>query len=162
MALPAAVGLGLAGRTVLNRISRGQERSVAGHGKVERRGELGEAGVRSSEASLIAGRSIREVWCFALAIVSIVAAVDAMLGHRVILIWLLIAGPCCGLLTGRWARTATVGGWAVALGVLLGLPDGIWGTWTHVAFLGPVVIVTLVSIACAALIERLRGMARLP
>ena len=86
---------------------------------------------------------------------SLIAATDAILGRHVILIGLLIAGPCCGLLTG-WARTATVGAWAIALAVVLGLPDGIWGTSTHLAFLGAVGIVALVSTSSAAIIERRR------
>ena len=106
------------------------------------------------DTSLIAGWSIRRMWWIALAITSIIAAIDAMLGHRVILIGLLISGPCCGLLTGRWRRTATAGGWAVALAVLLGVPDNIWGTTTHLAFLGAVLIVTVASTVSAAVIQR--------
>jgi hypothetical protein len=110
--------------------------------------------VPAHEQSLLAGWSIRRVWYLALAVSSLIAATDAILGRHVILIGLLIAGPCCGLLTGRWARTATVGAWAIALAVVLGLPDGIWGTSTHLAFLGAVGIVALVSTSSAAIIER--------
>jgi len=91
-----------------------------------------------------------------LAISSMIAAIDAMLGHHLILIGLLIGGPCCGLLTGRWVRTATAGAWAVALAVLLGVPDEIWGTPTHLAFVGAVLIVTVASTVSAAVIQRLR------
>ena len=115
----------------------------------------------SRDASLIAGWSITRVWYLALAISSMIAAIDAMLGHHVILIGLLIAGPCCGLLTGRWGRTATAGAWAVALAVLLGLPDEIWGTPMHLAFLGAVIIVAVVSTASTAVIQRL-GHTRTP
>lgn len=108
------------------------------------------------ERSLIAGWSVNRIWYAALLISSIIAAVDAVLGRRVILIGLLVAGPCCALLTGRWARTAAAGAWAVALAVLLGLPDGIWGSYTHLAFVGAVVIVTVVSTTSAAVIERSR------
>ena len=59
--------------------------------------------------SLITGWSVRQLWYLALAISSVVAAIDAILGHHVILIWLLVVGPCCALLTGHWARTATAG-----------------------------------------------------
>ena len=106
--------------------------------------------------SLLAGWSIRRVWYLALAISSLIAATDAILGRHVILIGLLIAGPCCGLLTGRWVRTATVGAWAIALAVILGLPDGIWGTSTHLVFLGTVGIVAVVSTSSAAVLERRR------
>ena len=73
-----------------------------------------------------------------------------------ILIWLLVVGPCCALLTGHWARTATAGAWAITLAVMLGFPDNVWGTSAHLAFLGPVVIVTIVSTASAAMIEAIR------
>jgi hypothetical protein len=108
------------------------------------------------DQSLVAGWSVRRVWWLALAISSIIAATDALLGSRVTLIGLLVLGPCCALLTGRWPRTATAGAWAIGLAVLLGLPDEIWGTWTHIAFLGAVVIVVLVSTSSAVVIERLR------
>jgi hypothetical protein len=101
------------------------------------------------------GRSVGRVWSLALAVTSLIAARDAILGHDVILIALLIVGPCCGLLSGRWAPTATAGAWAVALAVLLGFPDGIWGTWTQFMFVGAVVIATVVSTVSAAAVERL-------
>lgn len=85
---------------------------------------------------------------------ALVALVDALLGHRVILIGLLIVGPCCAVFTCRWARTALVGGWAVALGLLLGVPDNIWGTVTHMAFLGAVFVVAVVSTLSAGIAER--------
>ena len=66
---------------------------------------------------------------------AIVAAADAALGHRVVLIGLLIVGPCCALLTGRWLPTSLTGLWVIALAVVLGVPDGIWGTGIHLVFL---------------------------
>jgi hypothetical protein len=44
-------------------------------------------------------------------------------GPRIILIGLLACGPCCALLTGRWAPTASVSVLALGLGVVLGVPD---------------------------------------
>ena len=110
--------------------------------------------VTESDRSLVAGWSARRIWYLAFAISTLVAGIDAGLGHHVILIGLLIAGPCCALLTGRWARTASVGIWAIALAILLGLPDGIWGGWTHIAFLGSVAAVATVATLAAATIER--------
>ena len=110
----------------------------------------------NGDRSLITGWSVRRLWYLALAISSVVAAIDAILGHHVILIWLLVVGPCCALLTGHWARTATAGAWAITLAVMLGFPDNVWGTSAHLAFLGPVVIVTIVSTASAAMIEAIR------
>jgi cation:H+ antiporter len=111
---------------------------------------------RPENESLLAGWSITRVWYLAIAISSLIAITDAILGTNVVLIGLLIAGPCCALLTGRWARTGVAGAWATALAVLLGLPDGIWGTTTHFVFLAAVVIVALVSTSSAAIIERHR------
>jgi cation:H+ antiporter len=110
--------------------------------------------VPAPSQSLVDGWSITHVWYLALATSSLIAATDAILGHHVILIGLLIVGPCCALLTGRWARTATAGAWAIALAVILGLPDQIWGTPTHVAFLAAVTIVAIVSTSSAAVLQR--------
>jgi hypothetical protein len=41
---------------------------------------------------------------------SAVAAIDAATGHQVVLIGLLIVGPCIALLTGRWLPATTTGG----------------------------------------------------
>jgi len=108
----------------------------------------------AGDRSLVAGWSVQRVWYLAFAISSIIAAVDASLGHRVILIGVLIAGPCCALLTGRWVQTASAGMWAIALAILLGLPDGIWGDWTHIAFLCAVALVAGATTAAAALIQK--------
>jgi len=103
--------------------------------------------------SLLAGWSVSRVWWLALILSSIIAATDAMLSH-VILIPLLAAGPFCGLLTGRWIRTATVGIWAVALAILLGLPDEIWGTHMQLVYLGYVTAASLLSTSAATVIEK--------
>ncbi len=103
--------------------------------------------------SLLAGVSVSQVWWFALLLTSIIAATDAILTH-VVLITLLAVGPFCGLLTGRWTRTAVVGVWAVALAVILGFPDGIWGTHIQIVDLGTVASLALLSTFAATLIER--------
>jgi hypothetical protein len=66
------------------------------------------------------------------------------------------AGPFCGLLTGRWARTASIGIWAVVLAIPLGFPDHVWGTRTQLVDLSVVAAVALLSIFAAILIERRR------
>ena len=98
---------------------------------------------------------VTRVWVFSFALCAVVAAVDALLGHRLVLIGLLIVGPCCAVLTSRWSRTALTGAWAVGLAVVLGLPDRIWGTATHLAFLGAVLVVALVSTAATAVVQRI-------
>jgi Sulfotransferase domain len=103
--------------------------------------------------SLLAGWSVSRVWWLALILSSIIAATDAMLSH-VILIPLLVAGPFCALLTGRWARTATVGIWTVVLAILLGLPDEIWGTHMQLVYIGFVAVASLLSTSAATVVER--------
>ncbi len=86
----------------------------------------------------------------------IVAAADAALGARVILIGLLIIGPCCALLTGRWVPTGLTGLWVTGLAVMLGIPDCIWGTGTQVVFLAAVAGAAAACTAAAALIAARR------
>jgi len=76
----------------------------------------------------------------------LIAATDSLLGPRVILIGLLIIGPCCALLDGRRASAGQAGAIAVGLSLVLALPDGIWGTTAQFAFTGAVL---MVSISCA-------------
>jgi hypothetical protein len=109
-----------------------------------------------NEPSLLPGWPVRRVWALGLALSVGVAGTDAALGSRVVLIGLLIVGPCCVLLTGQWVPTGLTGVWVVGLAVILGLPDGIWGTATHAAFLAAVAVVAAASTASAALIGRLR------
>ena len=85
---------------------------------------------------------------------SAVAAIDAATGHRVVLIGLLIVGPCIAMLTGRWVPATITGAWACGLAVLLGLPDGIWATGTHLAFICATAIVAAAAAAGAAIIDR--------
>jgi hypothetical protein len=99
--------------------------------------------------------SVNQVWGVALALCAVIAVTDAILTH-VVLIALLAAGPFCGLLTGRWVRTATVGLWAVTLGLVLGFPDKIWDTRTQLVDLGAVATVALLSTVAATFIERRR------
>jgi len=63
---------------------------------------------------------------------------------------LLIVGSCCVVLTGRWVPTGLAGWWVTGLAVILGLPDGIWGTAVFCTWLGAVAVVALASTAAAA------------
>jgi Sulfotransferase family len=103
--------------------------------------------------SLLAGWSVSRVWWLALALSSVIAATDAVL-TQVILIPLLVAGPLCGLLTGRWMRTAAVGIWVIVLAILLGIPDEIWDTHMQLIYLGVVTAAALLSTSAAAVIEK--------
>ncbi len=68
------------------------------------------------------------LWQLGMAWSSVAAVVDASTGRRIVLSWFVLAGPVCVLFTGRWLRTAVAGAWATCLVVVLGIPDGIWGT----------------------------------
>ena len=106
--------------------------------------------------SLLPGWPARRLWILGLTVPLIVAAADAALGARVILIGLLITGPCCALLTGRWVPTGLTGLWVTALAVMLGIPDGIWGTGTQLAFLAAVAGAAAACTVAAALIAARR------
>ena len=105
-------------------------------------------------AALLPGLTARRVWIVSMIAASAVAAVDAATGHRVILIGLLIVGPCIALLTGWWLPTTTTGLWACCLAVILGLPDGIWGTGGHLAFIATTFVVAAAAAVAAAIIGR--------
>jgi hypothetical protein len=114
---------------------------------------VGDEAPRSSDSTPW-GWSANRVTALALGLTALVAGSDALVGHRLILIGLLIVGPCCALLTGRWAQTALAGACAVGLAVILGVPDRIWGTAAHLAFLAAVLVVALVNTLAALIIER--------
>jgi len=109
----------------------------------------------ASRESLLPGWSAGRLWALSLLLPVLVAGVDTALGYLV-LIGLLIVGPCTALLTGRWVLTALTGLWAIGLAVLLGLPDGIWASTTHLAFIAAVASVALATTAAAALISNAR------
>lgn len=107
-------------------------------------------------ASLVPGWTVRRLWAASMIAACAVAAIDAATGHRVVLIGLLIVGPCTALLTGRWLPATVTGAWACALAVLLGLPDGIWATSTHLAFICATTVVAVAAAIGAAVIDRAR------
>jgi hypothetical protein len=106
--------------------------------------------------SVLPGWSIGRLWRLSLIVCGGVAACDAATGPHPILIGLLIAGPCCALLTARWVLTAAAGGFAVVLGVVLGVPDQIFATVTQYAFLAAVATVGTTATVGAALLQRQR------
>jgi hypothetical protein len=85
------------------------------------------------------------LWQLGMAWSSLAAVVDVWTGRRVILSGLVLIGPYCVALTGRWLRTALAGAWAVGLVVVLGVPDGIWGTRLETSLIGIAVFVSISS-----------------
>jgi len=106
--------------------------------------------------SLLPGWSVGRLWKLSFILCCVVAACDAASGPGLILIGLLIVGPCCALLTGRWALTATASCFAVALGVVLGVPDQIFATVAQYVFLAVVAAVGLTATISAAILQRQR------
>jgi cation:H+ antiporter len=101
----------------------------------------------------VPGWSIRRLQRLSFLLCLAVAALDAATGRHLILIGALIVGPCCALLTGRWVRTAISGVFALALGVLLGVPDGIFSTYVQYAFLAAITVVTIAATLSAAWLQ---------
>ncbi len=103
------------------------------------------------------GWSSDPLWKASMTVAFVVSVADILLGSRIILIGLLIVVPCCALLTARWVQTARAGAVAVALAVLLAIPDGIWGTPAQFAFAGAVLVVAVSCTWVAFVIEVVRS-----
>ncbi len=131
-------------------------------GELEAREQSGAPGtsIAPRARSLLPRWSVDQVWAVAFILTLAIAVTDAILTNRIILIALLVVGPLCGLLTGRWVKTATVGVWSVALAVLLGFPDEIWGTRTQLIDVGAVVVVSVLSAYAAILVEKRQASGR--
>jgi len=114
----------------------------------------GARGGRWREESLLPGWSIGRLWRLSLILITVIAACDAASGPHLILIGVLIAGPCCALLTARVALTAAASGFALVLGVLLGVPDQIFATLTQYALLTAVAAVGTAATVGAAVLQR--------
>jgi hypothetical protein len=84
-----------------------------------------------------------------LALTAVVGLVDAITGRRLVLIGFLIIGPCMAVATWRWRSTVLVGLWSVALAILLGPLNGIWGTAVHLEYVAAVAIVAALSTGIA-------------
>jgi cation:H+ antiporter len=106
--------------------------------------------------SLVPGWSARRVWALSFLLCILVAACDAATGPHLILIGLLICGPCCAALTARWAPTAVAGCFAMVLGVVLGVPDQIFATVTQYMFLAVIAVASAAATASAAVLQRQR------
>ena len=158
VAVPAAAALAV--MFAVRLVAAPQDRSPDPHrnGRQPAQPVRGPGRLRHAAAaeSLLPGWPARRLWILGLIVPLIVAAADAALGARVILIGLLITGPCCALLTGRWVPTGLTGLWVTALAVMLGIPDGIWGTGTQVVFLAAVAGAAAACTVAAALIAARR------
>jgi cation:H+ antiporter len=93
-------------------------------------------------------------WRLAVGAPLLVAVADAACGHRLVLMGLLVVGPCCGLLTRCGSRAALATCWALLLAAALGVPDGIWATSRQAVFVLAVLIVGVVSTIGATILSR--------
>jgi hypothetical protein len=66
-------------------------------------------------------------------------------GPHLLLIGLLMAGPCCALLTARWVPTATASCLALGLAALVSIRDQIFATITQYTFLAALAVVSLTA-----------------
>jgi hypothetical protein len=82
----------------------------------------------------------------------VVASVDALLGSRLILIGLLVAGPAVAAVSLRPRPTAAISAMSVVLAIALGAPDHIWLTNEHFIWIGAVAVVSLANTALVAVI----------
>jgi hypothetical protein len=94
------------------------------------------------------------LWELGMAWSSLAAVVDAATGRRIVLSGFVLLGPYCVLCTGRWLRTAVAGAWAIGLVVVLGIPDGIWGTRLQAILIGLAVFVAVSSTLALAITIR--------
>ncbi|HET6811215.1 MAG TPA: hypothetical protein VFH50_09420 [Acidimicrobiales bacterium] len=94
-------------------------------------------------------------WPLALALLATVAVavVDNFFAHRIVLIGLLVLGPCCALVGRRWRATALIGALSALLAGVSGVTDGLWGTASYTLFLATVTIVAVAATVGTALIE---------
>ncbi len=156
VAAAAALAVVFAVRLVPARQDRSPDPRRTGHQPARRVRGPGRLRHAAAAESLLPGWPARRLWILGLTVPLIVAAADAALGARVVLIGLLIAGPGCVLLTGRWVPTGLTGLWVTGLAVMLGVPDGIWGTGTQVIFLAAVSGAAAACTVAAALIAARR------
>ena len=109
------------------------------------------------QQSVLPGWSIGRLWRLSLISCAVIAACDTVSGPHLILIGLLVIGPVGALLTARWTLAATASGVAIALGVVLGVPDQIFATLTQYIFLASVAAVGTTATVGAAILQHRRS-----
>jgi hypothetical protein len=108
---------------------------------------------RALEGTFVSGWSVRRVWLLSLIVCAAAFVLALLMMRRVDLAGLLIAGPSCALLTGRWARTAATGVVALTGALLLALAASTAGP-EHWVFSVAVGVVAAVDTLAAAWLQR--------
>ena len=103
------------------------------------------------------GWTVWRIWLLSVVLCAGVFFLGLLAESRVDLTGLLIVGPCCALLTGRWVRTAVSGAPALGAGLALGAIATGAGHAGHAAFLAAVGIGALANTLAAAWLERHLG-----
>jgi Na+:H+ antiporter, NhaA family len=91
---------------------------------------------------------------WALIAACIIAALDTVTGRRVVLLGSLAAVPVIATLSRRTRDVLLASLSALCLGVILGFPDHVWGSYEHAAFLAAIVVVCVVDIAATAVLQK--------
>jgi hypothetical protein len=105
----------------------------------------------------VPGWTVRRIWLLSVVLSAWVFFLGLLAASRVDLTGLLIVGPCCALLTGRWVRTAVSGALALSAGLALGAVATGAGHAGHAAFLAAVGSAALANTLAAAWLERHLG-----
>jgi hypothetical protein len=108
---------------------------------------------RALEGTFVPSWSVGRVWLLSMIVCAVAFVVALLMVSKIDLAGFLIAGPCCALLTGRWARTAATGVVALAGAVLLALVAS-RGPYEHWVFSAAVGVVAAVDTLAAVWLER--------
>ena len=104
------------------------------------------------EGTFVPAWSVKRLWRLSIMLCVTVFLIGLLVAPWVDLTGLLIVGPCCALLTGRWMRTAATGVVAVGAALLLAaVTNGTSGA-EGVAFISAVGFVALINTLAAVLI----------
>jgi PAS domain S-box-containing protein len=97
------------------------------------------------------GLDARRTFIIALALVSVIAAADALMGPRAVLVELLAAGPLLAATRAGAERTAIVAAYALALSIPLGAASDAFGSLQHLVGVAAVATIGALSVGFAAL-----------
>lgn len=95
----------------------------------------------------------------AVLVVTVLALVDAIAGPTLVVAALLTVGPCLAAITGTPRTVLAVGGFTVALTLLLSWPDDLW--WTTQQLVGLLALASVTAISVVAADRRRRQEHRL-
>lgn len=109
--------------------------------------------LRAHEGTFVSGWGVNRVWGLSLALCAGFFLVGLLAAGSADLAGLLVVGPCCALLTGRWVRTGITALLAVCLAAMVTLVAG-GGESEEFAFVAAVGLVGAVNTLAAAWLER--------